>query len=424
MSRKINLSHLTKEQKEKIHSDLTIRIEPSKFAQNAIAELLHLYEISGHCVYLPFAYNVSIARPKMSLLPSVDFKFSAQLYDTQKEIQSSAIKNMNNTGSYIIAAYPGFGKSITSISIMSKIKLRTLIIVNRVVLVEQWKAALEDFCPGIFVEYITAKSVILDGNPPDVMIMNAINVRKKDPSFYTGVGFVIVDEIHLIMSRVLSQSLQMITPRYLLGLSATPYRVDGLNSLITFFFGSEKTHIPLYHKHKVYKVNTGFSPKIDRTSGHLNWGAVIESQANNIERNELIISIVKKFKDRVFLILSKRVDQANYIFQRLQEEKEDVTSLIGSQQTFERESRILIGITSKVGTGFNHPRLDSLILACDIVEYFVQYLGRIIRKRDSDVLVFDLVDNNRTLEKHFQERVKVYSEAGGEIEDFDVSELN
>ena len=65
-----------------------------------------------------------------------------------------------------------------------------------------------------------------------------------------------------------------------------------------------------------------------------------------------MIVIIKNFKDKVFLVLCKRVSQAEYRVERLKQENEDVTSLIGSQQEYKQESRILVGTAQKVGTGF------------------------------------------------------------------------
>ena len=59
----------------------------------------------------------------------------------------------------------------------------------------------------------------------------------------------------------------------------------------------------------------------------------------------------------------------------------------------------MIGTCQKVGTGFNHPKLDTLILAADIQQYFIQYLGRIFRVKKGEPMVFDLVDNNNILKK-------------------------
>jgi superfamily II DNA or RNA helicase len=112
------------------------------------------------------------------------------------------------------------------------------------------------------------------------------------------------------------------------------------------------------------------------------------------------------------------VEQSKYLFERLQEENEFVSSLIGKQQEFDREARILVGTTSKCGTGFDFPKLDCLILATDIEQYYIQALGRVLRRPDVKPIVFDLIDNNKILINHFKSRQKVYTEVGGNILDF------
>ena len=68
------------------------------------------------------------------------------------------------------------------------------------------------------------------------------------------------------MAESLSRCLQYIYPRYLIGLSATPYRPDGLNDLLTIYFGNYKIVRKLYCPHSVYRVNTGFTPKVEKTT--------------------------------------------------------------------------------------------------------------------------------------------------------------
>jgi hypothetical protein len=169
----------------------------------------------------------------------------------------------------------------------------------------------------------------------------------------------------------------------------------------------------------VYRVNTGFKPdvKLNRM-GKVDWGSVLEGQCLNRDRNELIIRIIKRFRDRVFIVLCKRVVQAEYLEGRLKDEGEDVTSLIGKNQEYEQKSRILIGTVGKTGVGFDHPRLNALILASDVEQYFIQYLGRVFRTEDGEPLIFDLVDNFALLEKHFKTRVGVYVEHGGVVKNF------
>jgi superfamily II DNA or RNA helicase len=272
------------------------------------------------------------------------------------------------------------------------------------------------FCPKAIVQVLTTKS---EDESADFYIMNAINVPKLGKKFFKYIGMVIVDELHLIMSEMLSQCMQSLVPRYLLGLSATPYRTDGFEPLINLYFGDRRINRKLFREHLVFKVSTDFIPEQERAkNGRINWSSVIDSQANNVDRNELIIKIIKHFHDRVFLVLVKRISQGDYLFERLQEEKVDVTSLMGKNQEYNKKSRVLVGTTGKCSVGFNHPLLNTLIMGADIVSYWIQVMGRIMRTKDGVPMVFDLVDNNPLLVKHFRERRAVYIEHGGKIKEF------
>ena len=120
--------------------------------------------------------------------------------------------------------------------------------------------------------------------------MNAQNVEKMGSAFFADVGTVIIDEAHLIMAETLSKSLQHVFPRYLIGLTATPYRPDGLDKLLTLYFGNRKIIRELHREHIVQKVVTGFKPTIEyAVNGRVDWGTVLDSKANDEWRKELIV---------------------------------------------------------------------------------------------------------------------------------------
>ena len=63
----------------------------------------------------------------------------------------------------------------------------------------------------------------------------AQNMKKMGRDVFSKIGFVIIDEIHAIMAESLSESMFYVSPRYLLGLSATPTRPDGMDGLLDWF---------------------------------------------------------------------------------------------------------------------------------------------------------------------------------------------
>ena len=400
---------------DKVNKELVIKIEP-KFGIGQ-TKYIQPYTLVGDVkVSLPFAYAarvLKVQRPSRKTFPSTHVRFQGTLRPEQKTVRKEAVQCLNKRGSVIVSAYCGFGKTICAVHMAAGIGFRTLIIVNKIVLMRQWEESILKFCPKAVVHRVTAKSPKKLG---DFYIMNAQNVEKKGRDFFSDVGLVIVDEAHMIMAETLSRSLQYVYPRYLIGLTATPYRPDGLNILLQLYFGRHKIIRKLHRKHIVYKVDTGFIPKVERTlQGRVNWGSILDQQANCVSRNELILDIIESHSDRNFLVLVKRISQGEYLIGKLEERGVSVTNLIGSNQEFESSARVLIGTCQKVGTGFDHPKLNTLILAADIQEYFIQYLGRIFRVRDSEPIVFDLVDSNGILRKHFATRQRVYREHGGVI---------
>ena len=377
-------------------------------------------------VYIPFywcqKYLKLKNRPDRKTFPKMKTSFQGTLRPLQQEIRKEATQLLNKWGCSIISLYTGGGKTITSIYLACKIKLPTLIIVHRLILINQWKASILKVCPDAKIQVLSTKSK-LDVNA-DFYIMNAINVSKKEIGFFWTVGTLIADEIHVMATSKLSEAFYYIHPRYCIGLSATPYRSDGMDLLLNVYFGEKKIVRKLHRKHIVFKVKTGFEPDYEiGANGKMDWNSVLKSHTEDVTRNELIVKIVKFFKDRNFLILSKRVNQVNYLLKRLQEEGEDVTSLVGVKKYFDYTSRILIATSQKAGVGFDHPKLDTLLIASDLEEYFIQYLGRVFRTEDGIPFIFDLVDNFKVLQNHYYTRRRVYIDHGGKVVDFKLKKV-
>lgn len=419
MSIKYNVDELNNEQLVEINDNLKIEIENSKYNKFAPKRTIEPYCIENKDIYVPLAFGSSVLklqRRKRTEFSSMNVVFEGTLRPEQEEIKKEAITQLSKSGSIIISLYTGGGKTITSINLACDIKLKTLIIVNKIVLLNQWEESLKKFCPSSSILKLVPKAKMKEH---DFCIVNAINIPKKSRDFFKDYGLVICDEVHLIMAESLSKCLLSIQPRYLIGLSATPYRTDGLDPLLDFYFGEYKIIRLLEREHTVYKVKTGFLPTVELTeNGKVNWNVLITSQALSNERNELIIRIAKHFNKRNILIMSKRIEQAKYIFSRLEEEGESVTNLIGKKQEYDKDARILVAVASKTGTGFDHPKMDCLILASDLENYFIQVLGRVLRTQDVKPIIFDLLDENRILDKHFKTRNETYKKVGGKVIDF------
>ena len=377
----------------------------------------------GTSIAIPFRWALdhvpTIARPNRASLTPIDAKFTTTLRSIQHEIKDECLSHLNKRGCVLISLYPGAGKTCLSIYLASKIKLKTLFVCHRLVLMEQWKKAIERFIDSPRIGMVKPEkkpeklAKLLDN---DFLIVNAQNVKKLGDECFKDVGLVVIDEIHAIMAESLSECLYHLHPRYLIGLSATPHRPDGLDKLLDFYFGTDTKIVrELYHPHIVYKIETDIEYEEDSKT---QWNAMITSQCMHPQRNDLIIDILLHFKDRCFLVLCKRVDQAKYIASRLEEEKEMVSVMTEDVNDFDENSRIIVSSIQKTGVGFSFDKLDALILASDVEEYFLQYLARVMRTEEVKPIVFDFVDKHHSLKKHFAERKKTYLKSGGTIKQF------
>lgn len=341
--------------------------------------------------------------------------FEGELRAEQIAVRKESVNHLSEKSAVIISLPTGGGKTITSIALACNIRLQTLVIVNKIVLANQWKESIHKFAPRATVHMLSPQKSYRDTNA-DFYIVNAINVPKFNLEFLRQFGLVILDEVHNLVSQILFQALHYLEPRYLIGLSATPYRTDDCNALLDLYFGKRRV-VRLMHKHhEVFVVKTPFQPEVKKgANGRLDWSVVLDSLARNEERNKFIVSIVLGRPDRNFMIITKRIYQVRKLERLLQEEGVSVTTLCGSNQKYDESARVLIGTNAKMGTGMDCPKYDTLILATDVSAYFIQTLGRIFRRLDSTPIVFDIVDDHIVLWKHYEKRKEVYKAIGGTI---------
>lgn len=352
---------------------------------------------------------------------SVDF--TGTLRPHQQQVRNVAIESLNETGSIVISAEPGFGKTITSIEIICTINVPTVIFVKQAMIMDQWRDAIAKYAPSKKVAKITSNKA-MDSNA-DIYLMNPIILKKPInetrflPNDFEHIKLVVVDELHQIVTKVLHKAFFKFQPDYLIGLSATPYRpkMDPFEPAIAWFFGSKVVGSKLFRKHTVYCVKTDFIPerRIQPHTGKLDWSSVLTSQAEDVKRNQIIVDVVRRFPERTWLILVKRVEHARTLQALFNKANIDSETIVGASREFDKSAKILIGTTPKIGVGFDHAPIDALCMAADVLEYFEQFLGRCMRRQDVEPIVIDFEDKFNPLLKHLKSRIQKYREHGGKV---------
>jgi superfamily II DNA or RNA helicase len=407
MARSIDLNSLTFDDKKNIKRKLSLN------------DLLHIFEFEGEeKLILPFHFAKKYFKKNFYL----DFEYGniqnqenlIKLYPKQEKLFEKALTMLKKKKSIVISAEPGFGKTILAIKFISLFDLPTIIFIKQTILQKQWQTSLQTFLPNKKIKIIKKISE-LESENNDICIINPIILKNIFDTRFLYFKLMIVDEMHLLITEKNHKAFFKFFPKYLIGLSATPYRPenDEFEKLIPLFFGKNNfVKNNFSRNHNVVVVETKFSPimKTQEKTKQLDWNFILQQQAENFQRNVLICKVIKHFPDLNWLILVKRKIHAINLQKILNIPCE---ILIGNKNFFEKECKILIGTIQKIGVGFDHPKINALCIAADVVEYFEQFLGRCMRTPDTTPLVIDFQDDNHVLEKHLDFRIEKYKKIGG-----------
>ena len=330
--------------------------------------------------------------------------------DEQEDVINAILKKDFS----ICIAPPGFGKTFIGSKIIELRAVNTLVIVNKNMLLDQW---CDRFCDYFGYEkkdigYL-GKSKNKLNNKLDVATMQSL---KNNIDIIKNYSFVIVDECHHIPASTFEKIIKLFHGKYILGLSATPNRKDGMQPLIYQQLGTIAYEVKSKKKttNKVKIVETDFHSDAD------NFADFINDIINNDDRNNLIINEILNYQKRKILVLTDRIEHIENLALLLKLHQKDFITMHGSlnKQTQKvnfdliTDSSLVLATTSYFGEGIDFPHLDTIVFATPISYYgrVVQYLGRIGRG-GSDCLAIDILDvQNRFALSSYKKRKDGYKQ--------------
>ena len=375
-----------------------------------------------------------------------------------RESQIPAVETMLENETGILHAATAFGKTVVCCDMIARRGISTLILVDRADLMNQWIKRLDEFLDidEELPEYQTKtgrtrkrKSLIgnLQGAHDTLTgIVDVAMIRslKKKDGFHPMLkeyAQVYFDECHHAASESAIEVLQEINAKYVYGVTATPKRGDGKEKINEFLLGPIRYRFTAKDRAEEQNIDHLVYPRFTRTvkPHHLSktpyGNDAYELIRNNDVRDEQIIRDVADCVQagRTPVVLTKYVDHANKLSERLKKYADRLILLTGANGTKVRraqvkelnevddsDSLILVGTGSLLGEGFDFPRLDTLFMATPVSGENVveQYVGRLNRDYDGkeNVIVYDYVDSHiPKFDKMYAARLKAYKKIGYEL---------
>ena len=359
-----------------------------------------------------------------------DVKFNGTLLEHQIEPVNALLKACEEKGGGILSIFTGSGKSVMGLYVLSKLQGKTIIVVNKIPLMDQWKNEINTFLPGLKVNILQGKKIPDDDCDIVIAMLQSMSRIDYPDIIFNDFKTVLIDEIHNCSSRVFSQIFFKITSKYTIGLSATPKRADGCEYVFKWHIGE------IVYESKVERI--GKPPiiiclKIDtkeykeistinKFTGEkqIQFTSMLTDLIQMPKRNLLTIQIIKSLikEKRKILVIGHRRDHLQNLKNFLDQDL-SITFTYGlflgamKQKDLDqsRSCQVILATNKAFGEGVSERELETIILVSPMK--FIghlknrqenakkesgklnQLIGRIFRKNhiDKNPKIIDFCDN-------------------------------
>lgn len=397
-----------------ITDELTVR--PITLPGFPAAASFKLWFESPQRYYLPNSWgkerfgDAPESRPAGEPLPA-GLVFGGSLRDHQV----AALTAYSNAGRNGIICLPcGFGKTFTGIAAAvgaGTPRTSFLIVVHKEFLADQWMTELKTLVPGIRIGRIQGEKCEIENVDCAIAMIQTICSRHYPVGTFSRFGMAIFDEVHHLGAEHFSSALLRINCRHMLGLTATPKRIDGLSKVFTMHLGpivyeitrrpkDDAVRVLCYRytcHHAAYaEVKTDWAGKIIRA-------CMINQIAEYGPRTVELIRWIRPYMEeegRRLLVLSDRREHLVAFHEGFTACGIDsIGYYVGGMKQKDLEAsakcRIILGTFAMASEGMNIPSLNSVLLATP-KSSIEQSIGRILRlkpeERTVEPIIFDVLD--------------------------------
>lgn len=339
----------------------------------------------------------------------IDVRFAGTL----RADQAAALEVMLEHDTGILCAPTAFGKTVAAAALIARRGVNTLVLVHRTELLQQWTERLQAF---LAADKTTVGTIGGGKAKPtgiiDVAVMQSLSRQGQVSEQVKGYGQIIVDECHHLSAFSFEAILKAAAAKYVVGLTATPIRRDGQHPIIFMQCG------PIRHtasRPETAPSDLVVAPQWLSKPIVVSEGAGIQDVflqlCSDTERTARIVAEVGDAFDqgRKLRVLTERTEHVSAIEERLLGRVENLFTLHGRLSRKQRAAlvgelealpadvpRVILATGKLVGEGFDHPALDTLVLAMPVSwkGTLQQYAGRLHRQHASkaDVRIVDFID--------------------------------
>lgn len=429
-------NQLTIEQQKKIRIDLTIKPFVMGSPINNDQKTFPVYRESSNKFYVPHYYGIeNFGLPKQYKIPdgeNIVLQFEGTLRNYQELVVNKFIDHCNDVkyGGGLLELPCAWGKTSASLYILSKLQKKTLVIVHKEFLMNQWIERIQQFLPKARIGKIQGPIIDIDNKDIVIGMLQSISMKEYPSSVFESFGLTIIDEVHHISSEVFSNSLFKIITKYMLGLSATMNRKDGTTHVFKMFLGEvvfkgkrEETMNVVVHAIKYEVDDDEFNEvKLDYR-GNPAYSTMISKLCEYNRRSEFILKVLSDMlennSNQQVMILAHNKNILKYLHDAINHRNIATVGyyLGGMKEQALKETegkKIVIATYAMAAEALDIKTLTTLIMATPKTD-IEQSVGRILREKHSRPIVVDIIDSHDLFQNQWRKRKTFYKKENYKI---------
>ena len=321
-------------------------------------------------------------RPEEQTAPAITFGWKLQ--PQQIEPFNRVDQTLVSHGSVFLHAATASGKSAALSYIASKFNVYCLVYVTNKTFADQITKSLRKATNAVVWQPSGTKGQTSPPLDVRIVVVTPKQYHRVPEAYRDSVGLLMIDEAHLTCTRQSINVILDLRPRYVVAMTATAERNDGMEIFIRYLCGPAIVEIPFTIPVRYLRWDTGFTiPKFtNEITGKGDWTKHVDYIANHNERNEhvaqlcadiislndlstpvddtspLIQRLLRKFsikvgtKFKIILLTANAKDQNDAMLSRLRAKGLTCDYRDGGKGDY-IDCQVLVGHPSKNGTGFD-----------------------------------------------------------------------
>ena len=429
-------SELSTEQLKELKNDLIAKPNtPSNFGVQQKQPTYLIYRESFQKIYIPRYYGIQkFGLPKKIKIKQgndIECNFVGSLRTIQQPVVEAFINNIFNGGG-LLELPCAFGKTVLSLYIISVLKKKTLIIVHKEFLMNQWIERIEQFIPNMRIGKIQGQIIDIENKDIVIGMLQSLSMKDYPCELFDSFGFTIIDEVHHISSEVFSCALFKIVTSVMLGLSATMNRKDGTTEVFKMFLGDiifkgkrEEEHNVIVKAYDYCVNDDEFNELKTDYRGNILYSTMISKLCTYNRRSEYILQIIdscfKENNNQQMMILAHNKNILKYLFDAISYRgiaNGSVGYYIGGMKEADlkltESKKVVIATYSMAAEALDIKSLTTLLMATPKTD-IEQAVGRILREKHSNPVVIDIIDQHLPFRNQWRKRKQFYKKQNYKI---------